>query len=212
MARHIGPVCRLCRREGEKLFLKSTRCLTPKCPVEKRGTIPGQHGPNSKSRRAKNSDYSLQLREKQKVRRLYGVLEAQFRRYFREALKKRGVTGAQLLILLERRLDNVVYRAGFAGSRAAARQLVSHAHFTVNGHPVDVPSYLVKAGDKIAVRDTSRPLTYWKALAEEKQAPGIPQWVSPDLTNLTITVQSLPTREQIEAPVREQLVVEYYSR
>ncbi len=212
MARYIGPVCRLCRREGEKLFLKGARCLSPKCPVEKRGYIPGQHGPNSKAKRAKTSDYSLQLREKQKVRRLYGVLEAQFQRYFREALKKRGVTGAQLLILLERRLDNVVYRAGFATSRPAARQLVSHAHFTVNGHPVDVPSYLVKAGDKIAVRDTSRPLAYWKALAEEKEAVGVPQWISPDRANLSILVQSLPTRERIEAPVREQLVVEYYSR
>jgi small subunit ribosomal protein S4 len=212
MARHIGPVCRLCRREGEKLFLKGSRCLTPKCPVEKRGYIPGQHGPNSKAKRAKNSDYSLQLREKQKVRRLYGVLEAQFQRYFREALKKRGVTGAQLLILLERRLDNVIYRSGFAPSRPAARQLVSHAHFTVNGHPVDVPSYLVKAGDKIAVRETSRQLPYWKTVSEDKETPGIPQWISTDRSNLTVIVQALPTREQIEVPFKEQLVVEYYSR
>lgn len=212
MARHIGPVCRLCRREGEKLFLKGSRCLTPKCPVEKRGYIPGQHGPNSKAKRAKNSDYSLQLREKQKVRRLYGVLEAQFRRYFREALKKRGVTGAQLLILLERRLDNVIYRSGFAPSRPAARQLVSHAHFTVNGHPVDVPSYLVKAGDKISVRDTSRPLPYWKTVVEEKETPGIPQWISTDRSNLNVIIQALPTREQIEVPFKEQLVVEFYSR
>jgi small subunit ribosomal protein S4 len=212
MARHTGPVCRLCRREGEKLFLKGARCLSPKCPVEKRGYIPGQHGPNSKAKRVKTSDYSLQLREKQKVRRLYGILEAQFRRYFREALKKRGVTGAQLLILLERRLDNVVYRAGFGASRSNARQLVAHAHFTVNGHPVDIPSYLVKAGDKIAVRDNSRPLPYWKALVEESNSSGVPQWISPDRTSLSIIVQSLPTREQIEVPVREQLVVEYYSR
>ena len=212
MARHIGPVCRLCRREGEKLFLKGSRCLTPKCPVEKRGYIPGQHGPNSKAKRAKNSDYSLQLREKQKVRRLYGVLEAQFQRYFREALKKRGVTGAQLLILLERRLDNVIYRSGFAPSRPAARQLVSHAHFTVNGHPVDVPSYLVKAGDKIAVRETSRHLPYWKTVSEDKETPGIPQWISTDRSNLSVIIQALPTREQIEVPFKEQLVVEYYSR
>ena len=212
MARNTGPVCRLCRREGDKLFLKGARCLSPKCPVEKRGYIPGQHGPNSKAKRIKTSDYSLQLREKQKVRRLYGILEAQFQRYFREALKKRGVTGAQLLILLERRLDNVMYRAGYAPSRAAARQLVSHAHFTVNGHPVDVPSYLVKPGDKIAVRATSRPLAYWKAFAEEKEASGVPQWLSTDRANLTVLVQSLPTREQIEAPIKEQLVVEYYSR
>lgn len=212
MARHTGPVCRLCRREGEKLFLKGTRCLSPKCPVEKRGYIPGQHGPNSKAKRIKTSDYSLQLREKQKVRRLYGVLEAQFRRYFREALKKRGVTGVQLLILLERRLDNVIYRSGFAPSRPAARQLVAHAHFTVNGHPVDIPSYLVKAGDKIAVRDNSRPLPYWKALGEERDAVGVPQWLAPDRSNLSVLVQTLPSREQIEVPVKEQLVVEYYSR
>ena len=212
MARHIGPVCRLCRRESEKLFLKGARCLSPKCPVEKRGYIPGQHGPNTKTRRAKISDYSLQLREKQKVRRIYGVLEAQFRRYFREALKKRGITGATLLILLERRLDNVVYRAGFAPSRPAARQLVTHAHFFVNGHPVDVPSYLVKPGDKVTVRDTSRGLNYWKALSAEKDGAGIPEWLRSDRSDLVVTIQSLPTREQIDLPVKEQLVVEYYSR
>lgn len=212
MARNTGPVCRLCRREADKLFLKGARCLSPKCPVEKRGYAPGQHGPNTKSRRVKTSDYSLQLREKQKVRRMYGVLEAQFRLYFREALRVRGVTGSHLLILLERRLDNVIYRAGYAPSRAAARQLVTHAHFTVNGHPVDVPSYLVKAGDKVAVRSTSRPLPYWKAFAEEKDASGVPLWLSTDRTSLTVLVQSLPTREQIEASVKEQLVVEYYSR
>src|SRR5512144_2327147 len=160
MARTIGPVCKLCRREGEKLFLKGARCLSPKCAIERRGYAPGQHGKTSQFKRGRSTDYFNQLREKQKVRRIYGVLEAQFRRYFREALKKRGVTGAQLLILLERRLDNVIYRSGFASSRPAARQLVSHAHFTVNGHPVDVPSYLVKAGDKVAVRETSRPLPY----------------------------------------------------
>jgi small subunit ribosomal protein S4 len=207
MARHTGPVCRLCRREGEKLFLKGARCLSGKCPVETHGYVPGQHGPNSKSRRVKTSDYSLQLREKQKVRRLYGILEAQFRRYFREALKKRGVTGVQLLILLERRLDNVIYRAGYAPSRPAARQLVSHGHFTVNGHPVDVPSHLVKPGDKVVVRDTSRILPYWKTLLEEKDAMGIPQWLTTERSTLTVSVQSVPTREQIEVPVKEQLVV-----
>jgi small subunit ribosomal protein S4 len=212
MARHIEPVCRLCRREGEKLFLKGDRCLSPKCSVEKRGYIPGQHGPNSKAKRQKSSDYFMQLREKQKVRRIYGVLEAQFRRYFREALKKRGVTGAQLLIILERRLDNVVYRSGFAASRPAARQLVAHAHFTVNGHPVDIPSYLVKPGDKIAVRDTSRGLPYWKNLLSEKDGTVAPQWISPDRSTLSTLVQAIPTREQIEVPVKEQLVVEYYSR
>ena len=212
MARYTGPVCRLCRRESEKLFLKGARCLSPKCPVESRGFVPGQHGPNSKARRAKTSDYSLQLREKQKLRRVYGILEAQFRRYFREALRKRGVTGAQLLILLERRLDNVIYRTGLASSRAAARQLVNHAHFTVNGHPVDVPSHLVKPGDKIVVRDTSRALPYWKTVLEEKDVPGIPQWLTTERSSLTVLVQSLPTREQIEVPVKEQLVVEFYSR
>jgi small subunit ribosomal protein S4 len=212
MARTTGPVCRLCRREGDKLFLKGARCLGPKCPIEKGSFFPGQHGPNVKSRRVKTSDYSLQLREKQKVRRIYGVLEAQFQRYFREALRVRGVTGAHLLILLERRLDNVMYRAGYAPSRAAARQLVTHAHFTVNGHPVDVPSYLVKAGDKITVRTASRSLSYWKTFAEEKDTPGVPQWISTDRSNLSVLVQSLPTREQIEASVNEQLVVEYYSR
>jgi small subunit ribosomal protein S4 len=212
MARHIEPVCRLCRREGEKLFLKGSRCLTSKCAFERRGFAPGQHGPNMRARRNKASDYSTQLREKQKMRRVYGVLEAQFRRYFREALKRRGVTGSELLILLERRLDNVIYRMGFAPSRAAARQLVNHAHLDVNGHPIDVPSYLVKPGDKITVRDVSKKLTYFKELAGEKDAPVTPGWLSADRAGLTGIVTALPKREDIDVPLKEQLVVEYYSR
>lgn len=212
MARHIEPVCRLCRREGEKLFLKGARCLSPKCAVDKRGYFPGQHGPNAKMRRAKTSDYQMQLREKQKLRRIYGVLESQFRRYFRQALKARGVTGAQLLVLLERRLDNVVYRAGLAASRPAARQLVTHAHFYVNGHPVDIPSYLVRPGDTITVRETSRSQPYWKQWLEEKNDMPTPRWLNADRANLSATVQALPTREDIEVPIKEQLVVEFYSR
>lgn len=212
MARHIEPVCRLCRREGEKLFLKGSRCLTSKCAFERRGFAPGQHGPNMRARRNKASDYSTQLREKQKMRRVYGVLEAQFRRYFREALKRRGVTGSELLILLERRLDNVIYRMGFAPSRAAARQLVSHAHLDVNGHPIDVPSYLVKPGDKITVREVSKKLTYFKELTGDKDSPVTPGWLSADRAGLTGIVTALPKREDIDVPLKEQLVVEYYSR
>ena len=212
MARHIEPVCRLCRREGEKLFLKGARCLSGKCAIEKRPYIPGQHGPNVKARRNKTSDYASQLREKQKMRRVYGVLEAQFERYFHMAAKGRGVTGSDLLILLERRLDNVVYRMGFAPSRAAARQLVAHAHLNINGHPVDIPSYLVKAGDKITVRDSSRKLNYWKTLTADADAPSMPAWMQSDRGSLTATINALPKREEIEVPLKEQLVVEYYSR
>jgi len=166
-----------------------------------------------RDRRPKASDYSLQLREKQKMRRIYGVLESQFRRYFREALKRRGVTGAELLILLERRLDNVVYRLGFAPSRAAARQLISHAHLNVNDHPIDTPSYLVKPGDKISVRDVSRRLSYFKELAADKEdAAPAPAWLTVDRSTLTGFVNALPKREDIDVRLNEQLVVEYYSR
>ncbi len=165
-----------------------------------------------RTRRSKASDYSLQLREKQKMRRMYGVLEAQFRRYFREALKRRGVTGSELLILLERRLDNVVYRMGFAPSRAAARQLINHAHLNVNDHPIDVPSYLVKPGDKISVREASRKLTYFKELMADKDTPPAPAWLSADRSTLTGVVHALPKREDIDVQLKEQLVVEYYSR
>lgn len=212
MARHIEPVCRLCRREGEKLFLKGSRCLTSKCAIERRGFAPGQHGPNMKTRRNKASDYSVQLREKQKMRRVYGVLEAQFRRYYRDALKRRGVTGSELLILLERRLDNVVYRMGFASSRAAARQLVNHAHLNVNGHPIDVPSYLVKPGDKITVREVSKKLPYFKELTGNKDGGPTPAWLQADRAALTGIIAAYPKREDIDVPIKEQLVVEYYSR
>ncbi len=213
MARRIGPVCRLCRREGLKLFLKGARCLSSKCAFERRGFVPGQHGQSLSARRRKSSDYLLQLREKQKMRRIYGVLEAQFRRYFREALRRRGVTGSELLVLLERRLDNVVYRMGFAPSRAAARQMVTHAHFTVNGHPVNIPSYLVKPNDVIAVREVSRRLTQFKELAAERDISYTPPaWLQADRATLTGRVLALPKREDIDVPVNEQLVVEYYSR
>jgi small subunit ribosomal protein S4 len=212
MARHIEPVCRLCRREGEKLFLKGARCLSGKCAIERRPFIPGQHGPNVKARRNKTSDYATQLREKQKMRRIYGVLEAQFERYFIMASKGRGVTGSELLILLERRMDNVVYRMGFAPSRSAARQLVAHAHFNINGHPMDIPSYLVKSGDKITVRDSSRKLNYWKTVSADTDVPSMPAWMQSDRGSLTATINALPKREEIEVPLKEQLVVEYYSR
>ena len=202
----------MCRREGIKLFLKGSRCLSSKCALERRAFIPGQHGPNVRARRNKASDFSVQLREKQKLRRIYGVLEKQFRRYFGMAAKNRGVTGTELLILLERRLDNVIYRMGFAPSRAAARQLVAHAHLDINGHPIDVPSYLVKPGDKITVREVSRKLTYFKTLVADKETPSIPGWLIADRAALSCVVNGAPKREDIEAPIREQLVVEYYSR
>jgi small subunit ribosomal protein S4 len=192
--------------------LKGSRCLTSKCSIERRGYAPGQHGPNMRTRRQKSSDYSHQLREKQKMRRVYGVLEAQFRRYYRDALKRRGVTGAELLILLERRLDNVVYRMGFAPSRPAARQLVNHAHLNINGQPIDVPSYLVKPGDKITVRDVSRKLPYFKELTGNKDGGPTPVWLQADRAALAGIVAALPKREDIDVPLKEQLVVEYYSR
>jgi small subunit ribosomal protein S4 len=212
MARHIEAVCRLCRREGEKLFLKGSRCLSGKCAIERRQFHPGQHGPNVRARRNKASDFSMQLREKQKMRRIYGVLEKQFRRYFGMALKLRGVTGSELLVLLERRLDNVVYRMGFAASRSAARQLVAHAHIDINGHPIDVASYLVKPGDRITVREVSRKLSYFKTLAGDKDVPTVPGWLHADRATLTGVVNALPKREDIDVPLKEQLVVEYYSR
>jgi small subunit ribosomal protein S4 len=186
--------------------------MTNKCAFERRGYMPGQHGPNVKARRNKASDFSMQLREKQKMRRIYGVLEAQFRRYFGMALKTRGVTGSELLVLLERRLDNVIYRMGWAPSRAAARQIVSHAHLDINGHPIDVPSYLVKPGDKITVREVSRKLNYFKTLMGDKESPIIPGWLNSDRAALTAQINHLPKREDIEVPLKEQLVVEYYSR
>ena len=209
MARYIGPVCRLCRREGMKLFLKGERCYTEKCAIEKRNLPPGQHG---KLRKAKLVGYGLQLREKQKVKRIYGVLENQFRRYFEVADRTRGITGETLLQLLERRLDNVIYRLGLATSRAQARQLVRHGHFLINGRKVDVPSYQLKAGDAIGVRSTSAQDATILHAMEEVKGRGIPEWLSFDAGSMSGKINSLPTREQINLPVQEQLIVELYSK
>ncbi len=213
MARYTDPVCRLCRREGEKLYLKGERCYTPKCAIEKRNVPPGMHG--AKRARRKPSDFQRQLREKQKVRRIYGVFERQFRRYFRQALKTKGLTGTTLLVLLERRLDNVVYRLGFASSRAQARQLVTHGHFTVNGKKVDIASYAVEPGDVIQVAENSRRLAYFKALIEQaSHRYTTPKWLSVDMAALTGRVLTMPAREDIDPDnkINEQLIVEYYSR
>lgn len=212
MARYIGPVCRLCRREGEKLYLKGERCFSPKCAIERRNYPPGQHGRELQFRRSRPSDYGLQLREKQKLRRIYGVLERQFRRYFAIAQRARGMTGALLLILLERRLDNVVYRLGFASSRAQARQLVRHGHFEVNGRKVDIPSYQVKPGDVIRVRDSSREKDYFKEIAERLEGHRPPPWLLLNPQDLSGQVLRLPVREEIDTRVQEHLIVEFYSR
>jgi small subunit ribosomal protein S4 len=209
MARYIGPVCRLCRREGMKLFLKGERCYTDKCAIEKRNVPPGQHG---RSRKAKMVGYGVQLREKQKVKRTYGVLESQFRRYFEAADRQKGVTGELLLQMLERRLDNVVYRLGFATSRAQARQLVRHGHFTVNGKKVDIPSYAVRSGDTVAVRGGSAQNPTIVHAMEEVKGRGIPEWLLFDSATLAGRISQLPTREQINLPVQEQLIVELYSK
>ncbi len=209
MARYVGPVCRLCRREGMKLFLKGERCYTEKCAIEKRNLPPGQHG---KARKAKLAGYGLQLREKQKVKRTYGVLENQFRRYFEQAERTRGITGATLLQLLERRLDNVCYRLGFGSSRAQARQLVRHGHFLVNGKKVDIPSFSVKMGDVVAVKAGSVKNTTIQHAMDEVKGRGIPDWLDFDAARTAGTIKSLPTREQINLPVQEQLIVELYSK
>jgi len=211
MARYIGPVCRLCRREGMKLFLKGERCYTEKCAIEKRNVPPGQHG-KGKMRKAKLLGYGLQLREKQKVKRIYGVLENQFRRYFEAAERQRGITGETLLQLLERRLDNVIYRLGLATSRAQARQLVRHGHFVINGKKVDVPSYSVRVGDEVGVRTGSAQNAVIQHAIEEVKGRGIPEWLAFDTTALAGRIASLPTREQINLPVQEQLIVELYSK
>ncbi len=209
MARYIGPVCRLCRREAMKLFLKGERCYTEKCAIEKRNFPPGQHG---KTRKAKLAGYGLQLREKQKVKRIYGILEDQFRGYFEEAERMRGVTGVTLLQLLERRLDNVIYRLGLSTSRAQARQLVRHGHFAVNGRKVDIPSFLVKAGDVVSVRGGSQKNVTIQHATEEVKGRGVPEWLALEGEQFTGRVVSLPTREQINLPVQEQLIVELYSK
>ncbi len=209
MARYAGPVCRLCRREGMKLFLKGERCYGEKCAIDRRNVPPGQHG---KGRRARLLGYGLQLREKQKVRRMYGVLERQFRRYFEKADRQKGVTGEKLLQLLERRLDNVVYRLGFAASRPQARQLVRHGHFTVNGRRTNVPSFSVNAGDVIAVRPSSAKNPAIAYAMEEVKGRGIPEWLELDGENLSGSLTAAPTREQLNLPVQEQLIVELYSK
>ena len=212
MARYTGPVCKLCRREGEKLYLKGSRCLSQKCAIEKRNYPPGQHGRESQYRRGRASDYSLQLREKQKVRRIYGVLERQFRRYFREAQQRTGLTGSNLLSILESRLDNVIYRLGYASSRSQARQLVQHGHFDVNGRRTNVPSYIVKPGDQIIVREGSRKRTYFKQMPDFAAEWTTPEWVSRDIAALQGEMVRLPERKDIDLTINEQLVVEYYSR
>jgi small subunit ribosomal protein S4 len=209
MARYLGPVCRLCRREGMKLFLKGERCYTEKCAIEKRNVPPGQHG---RARRAKMVGYGIQLREKQKVKRTYGVLENQFRRYFEAADRQKGITGLLLLQMLERRLDNVVYRLGFATSRAQARQLVRHGHFTVNGRKVDIPSYAVRPGETVAVRAASGENPTIQHAMEEVKGRGVPEWLALDSASRAGRVSQLPSREQINLPVQEQLIVELYSK
>ena len=212
MARYIGPVCKLCRREGEKLFLKGERCFTPKCSFDRRGYPPGEHGRKTQWRRGRESDFSRQLRAKQKVRRVYGVLERQFRRYYSIALKSRGLTGLTTLQMLESRLDNVVYRLGFAQSRAQARLMVTHGHFSVNGRRTDVPSMLLTNEDEISVREGSRKRTYFKQLPEVAEGANVPAWLSRDLSTLSGRVLRKPERSEIDSNLNEQLIVEYYSR
>lgn len=211
MARYTDAVCKLCRREGMKLFLKGERCLSPKCAVERRAYAPGVHGRTAQFRR-QESEYGLQLREKQRLRRYYGVLEKQFRRYYDLALRTRGQTGPNLLIILERRLDNVVYRLGFADSRAQARQIVLHGHIALNGRKTNIPSALVNVGDEISVRQGSSRNGYFQGIGDVLEHRNVPDWLSLNAADLKGQVVALPTREQIDAPVNEQLIVEYYSR
>ena len=208
MARYTGPACKLCRREGKKLYLKGERCTSGKCALERRSTAPGQHGAAKK----KMGEYGVQLREKQATRRYYGVLERQFKNYYAEADRKEGMTGENLLVLLERRLDNTVFRMGLAESHKEARQLVLHAHFTLNGKKVNVPSILVKPGDVISVKESSRDSAKIKALAEALESKTAPKWLDVDKTNLTAKVVSFPAREDIDFDFNEQLIVELYSK
>lgn len=209
MARNIGAACRRCRREGLKLFLKGDRCYSDKCSFERRAFGPGQHG---QSRFKKNSDYALQLREKQKVKSMYGMLEAQFRLYFEKADRQKGVTGENLLVLLERRLDNVIFRLGFASSRNQARQLVRHKHVLVNGKKVNIPSYLVSEKDEITIKEKSRANAHITDNLEAVARRGVPSWVDLDKDNFKGTVNALPNREEITMPIQEQLIVELYSK
>ena len=208
MARYTGPACKLCRREGKKLYLKGERCTSGKCALDRRSTAPGQHGAAKK----KMGEYGLQLREKQTTKRYYGVLERQFRNYYDEAARKEGMTGENLLVILERRLDNAVYRMGLAESHKEARQLVLHCHFTLNGKKVNIPSILVRPGDVIAVKEASRSSEKIKALAEALESKTAPKWLEVDKANLSAKVVSMPAREDIDFDFNEQLIVELYSK
>ncbi len=217
MAKTLNPVCKLCRREGEKLYLKGERCFSPKCSFEKHTYAPGQHGKSSgrggsASRPGGQSDFARQLRAKQKARRIYGVLERQFRRYYDTALHRRGLTGLSLLQILETRLDNVIFRLGYASSRPQARLLVTHGHFTVNGRRTDVPSMLLKEGDEVLVRSGSQGLKYFKELSSFAEKRSSPAWLTRDLTKLAGSISRLPERAEIDGSLNEQLIVEYYSR
>lgn len=211
MARYIGPVCRLCRREDMKLFLKGDRCYTEKCGQERRAYAPGQHGQNNR-RRSKTSDYGEQLREKQKVKRIYGIAERQFRGYYHKATRMKGVAGENLIQLLERRLDNVIYRMGFASDHAEARQLVRHGHFTINGKKVDIPSYLVRPRDIVNVRESSQKIARINEALAAVDRRGVPQWIDLDKDGFRGTIRQLPSREDVTLPIREQLIIELYSK
>ena len=208
MARYTGSVCRICRRENQKLFMKGDRCYTEKCSFERRGYPPGQHGQG----RIKFSEYGLQLREKQKIKRMYGLLESQFSNLFDEADRRKGITGSNLLSMLERRLDNVAYRGGFANSRAEARQLVKHGHFTVNGRRVSIPSYTVKKGDMVQIRDKSRQVARIAGALESVKRREVPQWLELDSAGFQAKIRDLPSRDDVTAPMEERLVVELYSK
>ena len=209
MARYTGPVCRLCRREGTKLFLKGTKCMSDRCPLEKRNFAPGQHG---QSRKAKVVGYGLQLREKQKAKRIYFTLETQFRAYYEKASRATGVTGDLLIQQLERRLDNVAFRLGFAISRRQARQIVRHGHVEVNGRKVNIPSFQVSVGDTVAIRESGRKLVVVEAARDYAASNPMPSWLQPDFANLSGKVLSLPRRDEVSLPVNEQLIVELYSK
>ncbi len=210
MARYTGPVCRQCRREGVKLFLKGDRCFSDKCAIQRRNTIPGQHGMGRKMAK----EYGFQLREKQKAKRYYGILENQFRMYFETADAKEGITGENLLTTIERRLDNVVYRAGFGASRREARQLVRHGHFSLNGKKANIPSIILKVGDVVALRERSKDATRFKEVAAELEAAAgtLPKWLTQSVNDLSVTVNALPQRDDIDFEIEEQLIVELYSK
>jgi len=209
LARYTDSSCRLCRREGLKLFSKGDRCYSEKCSFERRDYVPGDHGQAHKKQR---SDYGVQLREKQKLKRMYGLLEKQFRGYFEKADKQKGITGTNLLVLLERRMDNMIFRMGFANSRIEARQLISHGHFLINGKPFNIPSYLLKAGDEVCVKEGSRKITRIMGAIETVARRGVPHWLELDKDNFKASIKMLPVREDLTMPVQEQLVVELYSK